>query len=272
MALELRAVLRPVAVAQIQRRLVPASAAEIDGSIKPGLLAEPLRHEREAELGVLLPVPVGGKIGELAKALLAAAERIERARLQRGEAHRALERAVGELPFEQIVVGAARHRARAQLRALVDRQRDDRVIAGAHQCGDGFGRRRIREMQVGDDEVITLAREPLECFGECCRDLRAALDRPDRREVLLDDHARSALVLDQQDANAAQHFPLCSCYPSHYGRIPWLQLPGMTPGSCDAQNLAISRGHVNHTRPAERSLQWRSAARSRRRRNGWPKT
>jgi len=57
------------------------------------------------------------------------------------------------------------------------------------------------------------------------------------------------------------------------GRITRLQLPGMTPGAWRTQNSAISRGRVHQTRDAcACPRQCRSAARRRRRRNGWPKT
>ena len=156
-ALELRAMPLPVGLGQVERRLVPAAPAEIDGSVEAGLLGEPFRHEGEAKLGVLLPVPVGRELGEFPKALLAAAKRVERARMQRGEPHRALERAVGELPFEQVVVRAARGRLRAQLRAFIDGERDDRIVAGANQRRDRFARRGIGQVQVGNDEVVALA-------------------------------------------------------------------------------------------------------------------
>ena len=94
-ALEARAVRGPVGFAQVRRRLVPAPATEISRGVEPGAMGEERRHEGEPELGVLLPVPVGRKLRQFAETLFAAAERVERARLQCGQAHRALERAVG---------------------------------------------------------------------------------------------------------------------------------------------------------------------------------
>src|SRR3954469_9712769 len=74
MALELRAVALPVFFGEVQRRLVPALAAEIRLRIEAGALAHAAGHEREAESGVLLPKPVGGHLREAAEALLALAQ------------------------------------------------------------------------------------------------------------------------------------------------------------------------------------------------------
>src|SRR5438270_4596215 len=75
MALELRAVALPVFFREVQRGLVPALAAEIRLRIEAGALPHAARHEREAEAGVLLPIPVGGHLRQAAEALLALAER-----------------------------------------------------------------------------------------------------------------------------------------------------------------------------------------------------
>src|SRR4051812_8962660 len=75
MVLELRAVPLPVLVGQVQRRLVPPLAPEIRLRIEAGALAHAARHEREAEAGVLLPIPIGGHLRQAAEALLALAQR-----------------------------------------------------------------------------------------------------------------------------------------------------------------------------------------------------
>ena len=212
-ALEARTMRGPVGFAQVRRRLVPAPATEISRGVEPGAMGEERRHEGQPELGVLLPVPVGRKLRQLAETLFAAAERIERARLQRGQPHRALERAVGKLSLDEIVVCTACDRHGTQLGASVHRQRDHRVIAGAYQRSHGLLRRRIGQMQVGDDEVVALARKSFERLSERGHKLGTALHRADRGKVLLHDHRRCPLVLDQQDANGAQHLPLRP--PSH---------------------------------------------------------
>src|SRR5258705_360440 len=74
-ALEQRAVLGPVLLGEVERRTVPALAAEVRGSFQAGALAHLARHGGEAELRVLLPVPVRGEIGQAAKARLALALR-----------------------------------------------------------------------------------------------------------------------------------------------------------------------------------------------------
>src|SRR3954469_4275312 len=79
--LDLPSVARPIGFGEVERRLLPAPAPEVRRGVEAGGRAEERRHEGEAKIGVLLPVPVGGKLGQLAKALLAAAERFERARL-----------------------------------------------------------------------------------------------------------------------------------------------------------------------------------------------
>src|SRR5438105_55870 len=74
-ALELRAVPGPVLLAQVRRRLLPASAAEIGARIEAGLLLEVRRHERDPESCVLLPVPVRRELEKAAEALFAFAQR-----------------------------------------------------------------------------------------------------------------------------------------------------------------------------------------------------
>ena len=90
MPLELGAVPVPVGLGKVERRLVPALAAEI----RIGLQARhvDVRHERQPEPIVLLPVPVGGQCSQAAKARLALAQRAVGPRLHRGEPHQALER------------------------------------------------------------------------------------------------------------------------------------------------------------------------------------
>ena len=75
-ALELGAVPRPVLFGQVERRLVPALAAKVGSGVKAGVLDR--RHEGEAELLILLPVPVRGKRGQAAETLLAFAHRLVR--------------------------------------------------------------------------------------------------------------------------------------------------------------------------------------------------
>src|SRR5205823_11007561 len=74
-ALEGRAVARPVLFAQVERRLVPALAPEVGGGVEAGALAHAARHEGEAEVLVLLPVPIGRELREAAEARLALAQR-----------------------------------------------------------------------------------------------------------------------------------------------------------------------------------------------------
>src|SRR5258707_9818447 len=68
---ELRAMRGPVGLAQGPARLVPAPGAERNPGGEPRSGGRLRRHEGEPELDVLLPVPVGGKLGEAAEALLA---------------------------------------------------------------------------------------------------------------------------------------------------------------------------------------------------------
>src|SRR2546423_6960054 len=66
----------PVALRDVQRRLVPALASEVRGCIQSGALAHAARHESQTKIAVLLPVPVGGKLRQAAKARLAFLERM----------------------------------------------------------------------------------------------------------------------------------------------------------------------------------------------------
>ena len=77
-AFELGAVPVPVRLRKVERRLVPTPGSKIGCQIYAGLLVLPARHESEAELGVLLPVPVARKLAEPAEAELARATRIVR--------------------------------------------------------------------------------------------------------------------------------------------------------------------------------------------------
>src|SRR5438270_2698505 len=76
MTLEARAVVGPIGRREIERRLVPATPAEIRRWREAGLVLQQRRHEGQAEVGVLLPIPVRGELGELAKALLAFLQRL----------------------------------------------------------------------------------------------------------------------------------------------------------------------------------------------------
>src|SRR3989454_7773319 len=71
-ALELGAVPLPVSLGKVERRPVPALAAEVGARIPTGPFVDVARHEGEPELGVLLPVPVRGKPGQAAEARSAA--------------------------------------------------------------------------------------------------------------------------------------------------------------------------------------------------------
>src|SRR3954447_1194958 len=75
-ALEHGAVARPVFGGYVERRLVPALAAEVGRGLEAGALAHAARHEGEAEALVLLPVPVGRKLRQAAEARLALAQRL----------------------------------------------------------------------------------------------------------------------------------------------------------------------------------------------------
>src|SRR5207247_1572921 len=59
-------------VLSVQRRLLPALEAEVGARIQTGPFVDVARHEGEPELGVLLPVPVRGKLGQAAEARSAA--------------------------------------------------------------------------------------------------------------------------------------------------------------------------------------------------------
>ena len=72
-ALELRAMLCPVGLGQVERGLVPALAAEVSFGIEPGLFPQRPRHEGEAELAVLFPIPVARELVQAAQARLALA-------------------------------------------------------------------------------------------------------------------------------------------------------------------------------------------------------
>ena len=76
MTLEARAVVGPIGRREIERRLVPATPAEIRRRREAGLVLQQRRHEGQPELGILLPIPVGGELGQLAKALLALLQRL----------------------------------------------------------------------------------------------------------------------------------------------------------------------------------------------------
>src|SRR5688572_11699047 len=65
----------PIRLGQVERRLVPALAPEVGRRIEAGALAHPARHEGEAKLRVLLPVPVGRELRQAAKARFAFLER-----------------------------------------------------------------------------------------------------------------------------------------------------------------------------------------------------
>src|SRR5207302_9517994 len=75
-ALELGAVALPVGVSQVQRGLLPALAAQVGRDVEPAPVAYVARHEGEPELGVLLPVPVGGKLRQAAEARRACAQHV----------------------------------------------------------------------------------------------------------------------------------------------------------------------------------------------------
>ena len=70
--LELRAVAVPLRAVEVERGLVPARAAEIGRRIATGFLVEAVGDESEAVMLILLPVPVGGKLGQPAKLRFAA--------------------------------------------------------------------------------------------------------------------------------------------------------------------------------------------------------
>src|SRR5207237_491888 len=60
----------------VERRAVPALAPQVGRGREAGSFRHPHRHELEAELLVLLPVPVRGELGQPAKALRALAQRL----------------------------------------------------------------------------------------------------------------------------------------------------------------------------------------------------
>src|SRR5207302_8567624 len=83
-ALELAAVALPVGVSQVKRGLLPALAAQVGRGVERALVAYVARHEGEPELGVLLPVPVRGKLRQAAEARRACAQHVRgRARARR---------------------------------------------------------------------------------------------------------------------------------------------------------------------------------------------
>src|SRR5258708_30296512 len=65
--LQLGAVPLPVGLGEIQRRLLPALAADVKRRIDAGTLKEAARHRSDPELLVLFPVPVGGQGRHAAK-------------------------------------------------------------------------------------------------------------------------------------------------------------------------------------------------------------
>ncbi len=189
----------------------PARGVGLDGRALPAALAEdvPLdaaelavvRGVRQPVLGVRFPIPVRRELGELAEALLARAQRGERARLQRSEPNQALQRPVARSSLGEEIVGAARQRAGAHVRVAVGGERDDRLVAGVHQPGDGGLAGRVGKMQVGDDEIEVLAGEPPERAGQRAFELDGAQHTLDRAQPQLYERGEAALVLDEQDAN-----------------------------------------------------------------------
>ncbi len=77
-ALDLGAVPVPVRLRQVERGLIPALAAEVGRQIHARLLRRAARHEGEAQLGVLLPIPVAGELAEAAEAEFARAPHVVR--------------------------------------------------------------------------------------------------------------------------------------------------------------------------------------------------
>src|SRR5207302_7087493 len=83
-ALELAAVPLPIGVSQVERGVLPALAAQAGRGVEPALVAYVARQEGEPELGVLLPVPVRGKLRQAAEARRASAQHVlGRARARR---------------------------------------------------------------------------------------------------------------------------------------------------------------------------------------------
>src|SRR5438067_10050585 len=88
------------------------------------------------------------------------------------------------------------------------------MLAGGDQPLDRFYARRIRKVQVGDDEIEARAGKPGKRGGQRRREFHFALDRADGGEMALDHHRRCAIVLDDQDA----HRPERCLVPSHVSK------------------------------------------------------
>src|SRR5207253_212905 len=111
-------------------------------------------------------------------------------------------------------------------------------------------------------------------LGERRSDVEPQLEAAHAAQVLADDLRTGPLVLEQQDADRVRK--LGGARRQKHASSLWedtpVQLPGMIPGSSRRQKSAMSRGRVHQTRSFfVWSRQWRRAARSRRRRKGWPK-
>src|SRR5262249_51047544 len=78
-ALDLGAVAVPIGLRKVERGLVPAPCAEVQGEVDPRVLAEAARHVSQTKLRVLDPEPVARKRAEPAQRIVASARRRFRA-------------------------------------------------------------------------------------------------------------------------------------------------------------------------------------------------
>jgi hypothetical protein len=182
-------------------RQLPSAKADVRLRRDPGAGVALPAGADETQLRILLPVPVRGQLGKRAEARLALAQRVEGARLHGRQPDQPRQRRFGEVRLLQEVVGAAREHRVAQERVQVGGDRDDRTARHADQGRDGGGTGRVRQVQVGDDQVDLRAREQRERLGQRRGAVELALREGYAPQVGGDDLDAERVVLEQQDAH-----------------------------------------------------------------------
>ena len=153
----------------------------------------------EPQLGVLLPVPVGGELRQAAEAFLAIAQGAEGVRLHRSEADQPLELGPVEPVLAHQVVGAELEGGFAQSFVALPGQDQNQPVGRLQEAYERIQALGIGQVEIGNYEIDAAALEPSPGVAQRGHVLDRQAAPVHTLEVRAHEAGKYRVVLEQQD-------------------------------------------------------------------------